>query len=270
MPPDSDRRRAPTSAPLRPAPAGPLLRRQAPSAEAALAWQRAAARAVGAGKRPTMTLCWRSPRALVATRAESRLPGFARARSRLAREGWPVCLRDCGGSAFPIGPDTLQIARLLPWHSGLCVRDLYGELTEPLLQALRGLGIPSLVAAVAGAFCAGRCDLAASGRKLAGIAQAWRGPPAAGGYAMITASVLLAGDPAELCHTVNRFHRLAGSPLRCRAEMITTVARGASPGLPVRDLAPAFEAALAGALAPRHAAPARAGAPASGSPYQSA
>jgi len=189
---------------------------------------------------------------VVATRAESRLPGFARARSQLAREGWPVCVRDCGGTAFPVGPDTLQIARVLPWRAGLCVRDLYGELTEPLLRALRRLGVPSLVAVVAGAFCAGRCDLAAGGRKLGGVAQAWRGSPAAGGYAMITASVLLAGDPADFCRAVNRFHRGVGSPRRCRAETITTVARETAPDLRIRDLTSAFEAALADALAPRH------------------
>lgn len=199
---------------------------------------------VGAGLRAPTTLLWRSDQALIVTRPESRLPEFQGARAELASAGWPVCIRDCGGSAFPVGPDSTQIALILPWQRALSLERLYGTLAEPIVEALRRLGLRARVAQATGAFCAGSRDIVVGGRKLAGLAQAWRGVPARGGYAMITASVLLDGDVDAMCRLVNRFHRLAGSPLRCRSAAMSTVRRETDLAAPRVGLPGSFETAF--------------------------
>lgn len=225
-----------------------LIRREGLSAAQALDWQRQTASEVGAGLRSPATLLWRCAPALIVTRPESRLPGFVEACEQLQAAGWPVCVRDCGGSAFPVGPHSVQIARILPRRPGPSLERLYGRVAGPLVAALRRLGVPACLGAVPEAFCAGSRDVAAGGRKLAGLAQAWRGQPGRDGYAMVTASVLLDGEPDELCRVVNRFHRLAGGALRCRPQAVTAVRRQQTAVPDGADLSRAFDAALAEAL----------------------
>ena len=225
-----------------------LIRREGLSAAQALDWQRQIAREVGAGLRPPSTLLWRCAPALIVTRPESRLPGFGEACEHLQAAGWPVCVRDCGGSAFPVGPHSVQIARILPRRPGSSLERLYGCVAKPLIAALRRLGVPACLGAVPDAFCAGSRDVAAGGRKLAGLAQAWRGQPGRGGYAMITASVLLGGEPDSLCRVVNRFQRMAGAALRCRPQAVSAVRWEQSAVPDCAALSRAFDAALAEAL----------------------
>ncbi|MCS4504611.1 lipoate--protein ligase family protein [Arhodomonas aquaeolei] len=228
---------------------GPF-RRDGLTAAAGLDWQRDVAAAVGAGHRPPATLIWRCAPALVVGGAERGLPGFGDACERLAAEGWPVCGRDIGGSAFPVGLHSVQLARILPRRSGASLERFYRCMAEPVVAVLARLGLGAATGTVPDAFCAGSRDIAVGGRKLAGLAQVWRGPVDRGGYVMITASVLLDGEPEALCHAVNRFHELAGGTLRCRPQAVTSVCRELG-GVPDGSgLAAAFDAALAEALSP--------------------
>src|SRR4029453_11077695 len=52
---------------------------------------------------------WTSARALIVARADTRLPHFDAARSELERSGWPVAVRESGGSAAPHGPRILSL-----------------------------------------------------------------------------------------------------------------------------------------------------------------
>lgn len=221
-----------------------ILHRDWPSAAAGLAWQRRWARRVGATGHPAVILMWRSPPALIVTRAESRSAGFALARRTLQSLGWALAVRDCGGSAFPVTWQSWQFAFIAPRQPGvpLSLAGLYACLSAPLVSALTDLGVIGEIGHVAGAFCAGSRDVAVAARKIGGLAQAWRAD-----FTMTTASMLMAGDARRLCAVVNRFRHCLGNRVEVNAECVTTLrqvlAGGTDPD-PVRAFRLAFEAAV--------------------------
>ncbi|ADZ70887.1 Lipoate-protein ligase A-like protein [Polymorphum gilvum SL003B-26A1] len=167
---------------------------------------------VAQGSQSPCVVLWRTAQALSVTRSEARLPAFAEALERLDLAGWPIVVRRGGGSAFPIGPGTLQVSLLT--RKGVPDVDfdrLYDRLAGLVRQGLANLGMPSRVGEIANAFCRGRYDISVDGRKVAGLSQAWGGK----GAVVAEASILIAADVRGGAEAVNRFHALAGSDLRC-------------------------------------------------------
>ena len=174
---------------------------------------------------------WEGEQALVVTRREARLPAFDEAREHLLGAGWPVVVRDSGGTTVPHFPGALKISLFLPRGpmGGVGVEEVYRLLCEPVREALRSLGIDSGYGEVPGSFCDGRFNLVHAGRKVAGTAQRWKGvgpghsrPP---GYVLAHMILFVEGDLERAIAAVNRFLERAGSTDRFRADAQTTVAR---------------------------------------------
>ncbi len=190
----------------------------------------ALAEAVARGASPPTFRLWEGAQALVVTRRQTRLPRFREAAAALAADGWPVIVRASGGEAVPHGAGILHLTLVLPRcddAAAVSVETLYRALCAPLLAALSDLGIEAGFGEIPGAFCDGRFDLVAEGRKLAGTAQRWAGGPAGAGarrgYALAHALLLVEPDLAAATAALNRFYALAGAARRVDAAACTTV-----------------------------------------------
>ena len=135
------------------------------------------------GEAPATARVWENARALVVARGDERLPRFGAAREALAREGWPVVVRESGGTAVPHGPGVLLLSLAFrpPAGAAFALEAAYAALAAPLARALASLGVPSGMGHAPGSFCDGRFDLVAFGRKIAGTAQRWRARPGRAG-----------------------------------------------------------------------------------------
>ena len=135
-------------------------------------------------------------------------------------------VRASGGGVVPLGPGVLNLSlvwravRAAPCETDAIYRELCGELT----RALARLGIDAAPRAVSGAFCDGRFNLAAGGRKLAGTAQSWR---RIAGQAVVLAHAVIVvdADPRVLTDAANAFERDLGAGRHYRAEALTSVAQ---------------------------------------------
>ena len=206
---------------------------------------------------------WENARCLVVARADRRLPRFAEASAALAGEGWPVVVRESGGTAVPHGPGILSLSLAFrpPAGAPCTLESTYDALCAPLEDALAALGLACSRGEVPGAFCDGRYDLAVLGRKLAGTAQRWRagpgGPAPERGAVLAHAVLLVDADRRELAAAIDRFYAAAGSARRALAEASITVREAlAAAGAPLaratsEELLAATRDALLGALRAR-------------------
>jgi octanoyl-[GcvH]:protein N-octanoyltransferase len=191
---------------------------------------RALLEAVRAGSAPPTARIWENERCLVAARSERALPGLASARAKLGALGWPLLVRDSGGTTVPHTTGVLHLS--LAFRPGdaaaLTLESVYGALGLPLRNALRRLGVESTWGDVPGSFCDGRFNLVAKGRKLAGTAQRWRAragaTPPGRGAVLAHALLLVDVDRKELTDAVNRFYAAAGVPRHFDPDASITVA----------------------------------------------
>ncbi|MGI9432191.1 MAG: lipoyl protein ligase domain-containing protein [Myxococcota bacterium] len=186
--------------------------------------------AVRVGRAPPTARLWENVRCLVAARSERDLPGLEAARAQLATRGWPVLVRDSGGTAVPHAPGILQLSLAFrpPEHPLCTLASVYAALALPLQRGLARLGVAAAFGDVPGSFCDGRFNLVAHGRKLAGTAQRWRARPGATspgrGAVLAHALLLVSGDLTEWTETVNAFYSEAGSTRRYDPAASITVA----------------------------------------------
>lgn len=188
--------------------------------------------AVANGAAPTFRF-WQNRRSLAVSRQDLQLPNFASAAAQMNAAGWPVVARESGGSAIPLGPGILNISLVMPRSlvaatPGYGMDTVYHLLCEPIRQALASIELPTEFGSVPGAFCDGRFNLVAAGKKIAGTAQVWRANvaergAAKEGYVLAHAVLFVDIDPYLITETVNRFYRLAGRAARYSANDITSV-----------------------------------------------
>jgi lipoate-protein ligase A len=210
------------------------------------------------GDAPATARVWQNARALVVARGDQRLPRFEAARAALGAEGWPVVVRESGGTAVPHGPGVLLLSLAFrpPPGAACTLEATYALLCAPLAGALARLGVPSAPGHAPGSFCDGRFDLLAFGRKIAGTAQRWRAGPGGAsperGAVLCHAALLVDLDLAAATAAVNRFYEAAGSPRRCEPsasiDLREALARAGSPLSAEPDLVGALRAALARVL----------------------
>lgn len=172
---------------------------------------------------------WTNRRCIVASRAQSRLPGFARA----AAQAGPVAVRPSGGSAVVHHEGTLQIS-LIEAIEAPAIEHGYGRLLDLLVGALAPMGIHAGPAAVAGAYCDGRFNLCVADRKLGGTAAfiRMRQNRSAG---VFHATLTLSGSVAADVDRVSRFERALGLPGHYRAASHSSVAASIPAGALVWD-----------------------------------
>jgi len=234
-----------------------------PTPEATVARDAALLEAVRGGAEPATARVWENVRCLVVARADRRLPRFDAASAALARSGWPVIVRESGGTAVPHGPGILSLSLAFrpPARIPCTLESTYDALCQPLEEALASLGVRAARGEVPGAFCDGRYDLAVAGRKLAGTAQRWRagpgGPAPERGAVLAHAVLLVDVDREAASEALNRFYAAAGGERRADpAASITLREALAAIGstlakAPPGDLSAAVREALLAALRAR-------------------
>lgn len=174
---------------------------------------------------PLVQRIWTNRPCVVATRAQSRMPGFARA----VAEGWPVAIRLSGGGAVVHHGGTLQVS-LIEAVEAPAIEAGYRRLLDLLAAALEPLGLRAGPAAVAGAYCDGRFNLCAADRKIGGTAasiRSRRGRSAGVFHACVT----IAGDVRDDVARVSRFEQALGQPGAYRATSHSSVIVASAPHL---------------------------------------
>lgn len=180
---------------------------------------------------------WTNQRCLVVTKREQRLDGYAAAAVASAARGWPVVLRDSGGTVVPHLPTTVLLTLILPRRTAPEPRAeaVFECLGAPAIEALDALGIAADYGAVPHSFCDGRFNLVADGRKIAGTAQRWRGglPGHAvrAGFVLAHLALYVAADMAAATSAVTQFLEAAGRPATYDPAAMTTVRAVAPPAL---------------------------------------
>ncbi|WP_421193847.1 lipoyl protein ligase domain-containing protein [Aeromonas enteropelogenes] len=172
-----------------------------------------------------MAHLWQAPQCLIVTRKDTRLPHYQSACAQLAAEGWPVFVRDSGGTAVPHGAGILNLSLLLP-RTTTDLAHYYRLLGAPLLSLLAQYGLEGSYDFVPGSFCDGQYNLVIGGRKITGTAQRWLAPGQDhGGAVLAQAMLLVAGNVDEGTRMASRFYELAGGELRFLPGTSTTLAQ---------------------------------------------
>jgi lipoate-protein ligase A len=192
------------------------------SVESGLARQQALADEIAVTGRPLFVV-WRCHQALLASRTETRLPGFQQACVELAATGWPVALRKSGGGACPVGPGTVQLSTIEVAAPDATMQAKYAVLAAFIQSTLRAFGIDSEIGPVVQAYCTGRFDVAVQGRKIAGMSQHWFRNSRGVRCTVTAASINVEEPPEVLAAVLNRFYRRAGSPLHCETNAISNM-----------------------------------------------
>lgn len=211
---------------------------------------------------PALFRLWSNTRCLVVTRREQRLPSFQAAARASAERGWPVVVRDSGGTTVPHTPGTLLLTLLLPRRRA---EDppvpepradiVFTLLCDPVIEAMAHMGVTATYGAVPRSFCDGRFNLVAHNRKIAGTAQRWRGGlpryPVRDGFIMAHLALYVDTDMHAATRAVNTFLQDAGSTDTFDpGQMITlkeAVRRGGA-GDPSSDVLRIFQERLVGVL----------------------
>ncbi len=173
---------------------------------------------VGRGERGPLARLWENPQSLIVTRRETRLPDYQYACRTLQADGWPVIVRESGGTAVPHGPGTLNFSLLyaLDPQQSYDLDAVYQALCEPIRRALAQLDLEALYGCVDGAYCDGRYNLVVDGLKVTGTAQRkviCRDNQDAVKHAVLAQAMLMVDcDAAAGTRVVNRFYQLAGDP----------------------------------------------------------
>ena len=197
---------------------------------------------------------WTNRRCIVVTRREARLPAYAEAARASAAEGWPVVVRDSGGTAIPHLPSTLQVTLGLPRRPGgePSIEAVYRALGSPVRRALDRVGFETSFGEVPRSFCDGRFNLVVDGRKVAGSAQRWTGgipgTGRRGGFILAHLSLFVGGDMADATGAVNRFLQRAGAQGDFDPEAVASLEDLEGPPSPREDLLATVRRALRGVL----------------------
>ena len=113
---------------------------------------------------------WR-PRAAIVLTARERAWMESRAAEGFRGRGYAVCVRDTGGGPVALGPGCLCVSWIGPGLRNSSIARSYEEFCEPLLAALRSLGIDAATGTLPGSYCDGTYNLLVRGRKLCGTSQ---------------------------------------------------------------------------------------------------
>lgn len=173
---------------------------------------------VAAGKRGATARIWENPHSLVVTRRETRFPTFKEAQAQLGEEGWPVLVRESGGTAVPHEAGIVHFSLMFRQDKlfQFSMDAVYEALCEPLQMALDALGLESGYGEVKGSYCDGKYNLVVDGLKITGTAQriigAKKSEDGVQRSAVLAQSMLMVeSDPIAGTDVVNRFYQLAGS-----------------------------------------------------------
>lgn len=166
----------------------------------------------GEARRLPTALAWSSTPYVAATRLETRLAGFDRARRLAEGMGFPVLVRNSGGGAVAANEGSVSFSLTFPveeMRSGLYER--YETLASLVVSALARLGVEAEPGEVDGEFCPGAYSVRVGGprgTKVAGLAQRVTRRAAR------VEALILAEKTTELRPVLSAFYGALGLPFR--------------------------------------------------------
>ncbi|GGE08581.1 hypothetical protein GCM10011571_07360 [Marinithermofilum abyssi] len=196
------------------------------------AMEEALGRAVARQEAPATLRIWQGPQAIAVAKKDVLTPQAQQAAAMMKEVGWPVFVRQSGGTAVPHGPGTLNLSLFLPRPKDqrYSIDDVYRMLGLPLQKMLADtFGLDGYFAEVPGSFCDGRYNVVVDGKKLAGTSQVWKGGPAGlasrkPGYILAHATFLTHQDPKMAVSALNAFYEMAEGTRPVQLETVGTLA----------------------------------------------
>jgi len=186
-------------------------------------------REVSSGKRGATARLWEVPQCLVVTRKETRFPYYPQAVETLSDNGWPVIVRDSGGTSVPLHPGILNFSLIFPQTSSCSFNldDAYMALCTPIRNALCRLDLNAEYGETPGSYCDGRYNLNVEGLKITGTAQrvmlSTSNKKAIKQGVLAQAMLMVEADAKSGTDWVNRFYQEAGSELRFDPAVATSI-----------------------------------------------
>lgn len=195
------------------------------------ALEEAIGQTVAAGAAPATIRMWRGSQGISVAKKDIRSTAGQKAAKMMKEVGWPVYVRQSGGTAVPHGPGTLNFSLFLPRprEQQWSIEAIYRALGLPLQMMLADrFGLPSTFEAVPGSFCDGNFNVVIYGKKVAGTAQVWKGGPAGmssgrPGYILAHATLLTHLDREAAVSALNAFYQLATDTRPVEVETVGTV-----------------------------------------------
>ncbi len=180
---------------------------------------------------PATVRMWQGPQGISVAKKDIRTASGQRAAQMMKDVGWPVYVRQSGGTAVPHGPGTLNFSLFLPrpQEPQWSIEAIYRALGLPIQMMLADcFGLPSTFEAVPGSFCDGNFNVVIYGKKVAGTAQVWKGGPAGmssgrPGYILAHATLLTHLDREAAVSALNAFYQLATNTRPVEVETVGTV-----------------------------------------------
>jgi octanoyl-[GcvH]:protein N-octanoyltransferase len=188
-------------------------------------------REVALTKRGATARLWEVPQCLVVTKKETRFLNYDHAVDKLSSKGWPVIVRDSGGTSVPLHPGILNFSLIFPQteEHNFNLDAVYMALCTPIQNALMQLGLKAEYGETPGSYCDGRYNLNIEGLKVTGTAQKimLSTPNSKGVKQGVLAQAMLMVEADAMAGTdrVNSFYRYAGNERRFDPQVATSIAR---------------------------------------------
>ena len=186
-------------------------------------------REVSSGKRGATARLWEVPQCLVVTRKETRFPYYQQAVEILSDSGWPIIVRDSGGTSVPLHSGILNFSLIFPQTSSCSFNldDAYMALCTPIRHALCRLNLNAEYGETPGSYCDGRYNLNVGGLKITGTAQrvmlSTSNKKGIKQGVLAQAMIMVEADAKSGTDRVNRFYQEAGSERRFDPNVATSV-----------------------------------------------
>ncbi len=186
-------------------------------------------REVSSGKRGATARLWEVPQCLVVTRKETRFPYYQQAVEILSDSGWPIIVRDSGGTSVPLHPGILNFSLIFPQTSSCSFNldDAYMALCTPIRHALSRLDLNAEYGETPGSYCDGRYNLNVGGLKITGTAQrvmlSTSNKKGIKQGVLAQAMLMVEADAKSGTDWVNRFYQEAGSERRFDPAVATSI-----------------------------------------------
>lgn len=170
---------------------------------------------------------------------DRRLPDLPSATRWASAKGIPVFRRIGGGSLIYLDEGCLSFAHAIACRDMAMAAGNFRQLTRPVLDGLRALGVEASFGRVTGSYCEGPWDLVSGTRKIAGTAQAIRN-----GFALVSGMLLVTQDGADATRRVNDFYERAGGGRPFDPTAVTSLHALSAGTVTMEALAAAIQACL--------------------------
>lgn len=163
------------------------------------------------GNKARLLRLWDNDRNIVVSRRLQKQEKFADACQAARVAGWPVAVRQSGGTTVVHRPGVLNVTLFQTQYEHRKLSTGFDELCEVIVKAAARLGVNLEAGRLSRVYCAGSHDVGWRGCKIAGTAAVAKRRGALRG-ALHHASIVVYGDWRSDIETISNFERDLGLP----------------------------------------------------------